>query len=179
MFNFVDLNEETRPFILDAIDQAEKTGNIYYSSRFTDKGREEWLPLLKEAASKHNEHWLAYKLEENQLMKGFENAIRPSGGYSIKHVPLTASETFAEGQFNRFYILGLCKYAKHKGIANLLVYRAKESKVERLESNLLLNKQIPIDEIENQLLDIQSSFKSKLVQPNSGISVMLQKNEMG
>lgn len=173
MFNFVDLNEETRLFMLDAIDEAEKSGNIYYSSRFTEKGKEQWLSLLKQAASEYNEHWLAYMLEENQLLKGFEGARKPSGGYSIKHVPQSAAETFSEGQFNRFYILGLCKLAKRNGISHLIVYRAKESKIPRPESESLLNTRIPINEIENQLIDISSSFKSKLVQPNSGISLKM------
>jgi len=53
-------------------------------------------------------------------MKDFEGANTPSGGYTIKHVPHTASQTMADGQFNRFYILGLCRKARATGHITLL-----------------------------------------------------------
>ena len=104
MFKFENLDDVTRIEMLKAITEAEHSGNIYYSTRFNEAGNKQWLPLLKQAAQEHNEHWLAYQLEVNGLMKGFEGAHKPSGGYTIKHVPHTAAETMAEGQFNRFYI---------------------------------------------------------------------------
>ena len=100
----------------------------YYSSRLIEEGRKQWLTLLKQAASAYNNTWLAFQLEDNQLLRDFEGAQKPSSGYSIKHVPNNAAETFAEGQFNRFYILGLCKLAKSKSVPELIVYRAKETK---------------------------------------------------
>jgi hypothetical protein len=173
MFNFVDLNLTTRKFMLEAIDEAEKTDNIYYSKRFTEEGKKQWLSLLKKAANEYNEHWLAFKLEEGQLLTKLEGAIKPTGGYSIKHVPQNASETLAEGQFARFYMLGLCLLAHEKNISNLIVYRAKENETHRPDSDLLIGTQISITDIESQLKDIQASFKSKLVQPNSGLCLRL------
>lgn len=102
MFNFENLDEKTRSTMLEAISEAEASGNIYFSTRFNDAGNKQWLPLLKEAAESHNEHWLAYQLETKGLMKDFEGAATPSGGYTVKHTPHTAAETMAEGQFNRF-----------------------------------------------------------------------------
>ena len=173
MFNFLNLDDKTRDCMLEAISEAEVSGNIYYSKRFNDAGKEQWLPLLKDAAKEHNEHWLAYQLEANALMKDFEDARRPLGGYTIKHVPDTAAETMAEGQFNRFYILGLCKRAKLEGISQLEIYRAKEVSSPRPESQALIGKSISIDDAEAQLLKTSASFKSSLVKPNSGISVKL------
>ncbi len=173
MFNFINLDQTTRSFMLEAINEAEETGNIYYSTRFNELGKKQWLPLLKQAALEYNEHWLAYKIEENQLLKNFEGVQKPLGGYTIKSVPNIAAETFAEGQFNRFYMLGLCKLASSQGISQLIVYRAKETKNPRLESESLINKKISVNEIEAQLKDIDSSFRSKLVKPNSGISLKL------
>ena len=173
MFNFVDLNKTSRQFMLEAIEEAQQSDNIYFSKKFNENGIKQWLSLLKLAASEHNEHWLSFKLEENQLFSLFEGAQKPSGGYTIKHIPHTAAETIAEGQFNRFYILGLCKLAKSKNIDNLIIYRAKESRNPRPESESLINSTISVDEIEEQLKDTQASFKSKLIQPNSGISLKL------
>lgn len=173
MFNFLNLDNDVRQAMLAAIAEAERTGNIYYSARFNDAGRREWLSLFKEAASTYNEHWLAYQLEAKKLMKDFEMAQTPSGGYTTKHVPHTAAETMAEGQFNRFYILGLCLYARAKGIQTLTIYRGKTVANSRGESENLIGTSLPISELENQLKETSNSFKSALCKPNSGLSVKL------
>jgi hypothetical protein len=173
MFNFENLDDTTRSSMLQAIEEAEKTNNIYYSTRFNQNGNNQWLPLLKQAAQQFNEHWLAYQLEFNELMKDFESAIKPSGGYTSKHVPHTAAETMAEGQFNRFYILGLCKRARAESITHLEIYRAKERLDPRPESEALIGTLLSIDEIESQLKETKASFKSQLVKPNSGLCVKL------
>jgi hypothetical protein len=173
MFQFENLDGNTRAAMLEAIEEAEHSNNIYHSTRFNEAGNKQWLPLLRQAAQEHNEHWLAYQLEANGLMKDFEGAHKPTGGYTIKHVPHTAAETMAEGQFNRFYILGLCKRARAEGISQLVVYRAKERSDPRPESQSLIGTRLSIDEIESQLKETRASFKSQLVKPNSGISVKL------
>ncbi len=173
MFQFHNLDMLTRTAMLEAIDEAEDTNNIYYSTRFTESGKSQWLPLLKQAAQDHNEHWLAYQLEAHSSMKDFEGAHKPSGGYTTKHVPHTAAITMAEGQFNRFYILGLCKRARAEGLSHLEVYRAQERSASRSISQSLIGTQLSIAEIESQLKDTRASFKSDLVKPNSGISMKL------
>jgi hypothetical protein len=173
MFQFENLDGNTRAAMLEAIEEAERSNNIYYSTRFNEAGNKQWLALLRQAAQEHNEHWLAYQLEANGLMKDFEGAHKPTGGYTIKHVPHTAAETMAEGQFNRFYILGLCKRARAEGISQLVVYRAKERSDPRPESQSLIGTRLSIEEIESQLKETRASFKSQLVKPNSGISVKL------
>lgn len=173
MFNFVDLDENTRNCMLEAIQEAELNNNIYFSPRFNDAGKQLWLSLLKEAARDHNEHWLAYQLEENETMTGVEVAAKPTGGYSIRHVPHTAATTQAESQFNRFYILGLAKRARAEGIPHLEVYRAKERGEPRPDSEALVGKHIPIEEIEAELKETITGFGSRLARPNSGLSVKL------
>lgn len=56
MFNFENLDDTTRSSMLQAIEEAEKTNNIYYSTRFNQNGNNQWLPLLKQAAQQFNEH---------------------------------------------------------------------------------------------------------------------------
>lgn len=173
MFEFKDLDPATRLEMVAAINEAQTTGNIYESARFNQAGRDQWLTLLLEAATSHNEHWLAFQLEARALMKDFEGARTPSGGYTTKHVPHTASETMADGQFNRFYILGLCRRARAAGHTHLVVYRAKAVADPRPESQALIGTSMSIDVIETQLKDTKSSFKSPLVKPNSGLSVRI------
>jgi len=173
MFEFKDLDPATRLEMVAAINEAQSTGNIYESARFNQAGRDQWLTLLLEAAESHDEHWLAFQLEAKAMMKDFEGANTPSGGYTIKHVPHTASQTMADGQFNRFYILGLCRKARATGHTHLVVYRAQAVTEPRPESQALVGTTMSIDGIETQLKDTKLSFKSPLVKPNSGLSVRL------
>lgn len=174
MFTFEDLDDKTRHFMLESIDDALSSGNIYSSTRFNDQGKKQWVPLLKEAAEKHDEHWLAFQLEANHLMTDFEGSATPSGGYTIKHVPHTASLTLAEGQFNRFYMIGLARRARTEGLSELEVYRAKSVRDPRPSSNSIIGKMIPVDDVEEQLMEVNKSFVSPLAQPNSGISLRIK-----
>ena len=175
MFKFENLDKVTRPFIIKAIEEAEQTNNIYYSTRFNENGRTSWSSLLKKAANEHDEHWLAYQIESNVLMKDFEGARTRLGGYSIKHVPHKAAETMAEGQFNRFYMLGLCKRARQEEISQLEVYRAKPTSQHRSSSEAIIGKQFLVDEIEQQLKEIKNCFNSPLLKPNSGLCIRIPK----
>jgi hypothetical protein len=77
----LDEKEGLQAAMLKAIGEAEASGDIYSSARFNEAGKTQWLPLLRQAAQQHNEHWLAYQLEANVLIKDFEGAQTPSGGY--------------------------------------------------------------------------------------------------
>ncbi len=179
MFDLENLDEKTRSYMLRAIEEAEHNGQIDYSPRLNAAGKEQWLGLLEQAAREHNEHWLAYELEARRLIKGFEVSERPLGSYSIKHVPHTAAQTMAEGQFNRFYMLGLCRRAKAEGVSHLEVYRAEERAKPRQESQALIGIRLPVEIVEAQLRDDDASKKSLLIQPNSGISLRLPDGKQG
>lgn len=173
MFNFIDLDDKTRRYMLEAIEEAEESNDIYFSPRFNDEGRTLWLSLLKEAAEEHNEHWLAYQLDENEMMTGVEVAKKHTGGYSIKHVPSNAAETLADGQFNRFFMLALAKRAEEEGIPYLLIYRARERGEPRPESEEMIGRRVPVEEVEAQLKKLDNGLKSWLLRPNSGLSLRL------
>jgi len=174
MFNFVNLDDRTRGFMVQEIELANSTGNIYYSKRFNEAGTAQWVELLIEAVRKHNEHWLAYEIEARGLMRGMEGSRTPSGGYTTKHVPNTAAETMAEGQFNRFYILGLCQRAIAESKTHVSIYRAKERIEHRPESDALIGTIIPVDQLLKELRDVESSLSHELVKPNSGLSARLE-----
>ncbi|MCK4817033.1 hypothetical protein KA005_14785 [bacterium] len=175
MFNFIDLDEITRKFMIEEIELANSTGHIYYSKRFNKPSDPEWLSLLKQAASSYNEHWLAYQIESKGMMKGIEGSRTPSGGYTIKHVPHTAAETMAEGQFNRFYILALCRRVQEENGIRLVVYRAKERASHRLESDSIIGSEKDTEQLLTELRDMQSSLGHLLLKPNSGLSLRIER----
>jgi hypothetical protein len=58
---------------------------------------------LKEAAEKHSDSWLAQQIRARRLMKTEEARRTPSGKTTTAKVPVTAPDTLAEGEFNRFF----------------------------------------------------------------------------
>lgn len=136
-FNFTNLDDQTRKLIKDEIARATKNDEIYFSARLNNIGSGRWVPWLTEAAKTHDEHWLAYQIETSEGMKDFEGRARPTGGYTVAHVPHTAAETLAEGQFNRFYIAGVCRRAIDAAQSDVTIYRARHRGEPRPESRAL------------------------------------------
>jgi hypothetical protein len=173
MFNFQNLDGATRKCMIEEINWAIRNNAIYNSTRFVPGAKEKWPDLLLEAAKSHNEHWLARQIEENFMLNGSEPARKPKGGYTIKHVPDTASETLAEGQFNRYYILGLCQRAILESKKSVEIYRAKHRDSPRSKSQALIGQTIDAKTLIDQLRPVDSSLNSELLKPNSGLSIKL------
>jgi hypothetical protein len=108
-------------------------------------------------------------------MVATETRRKPSGGHTIAKVPVTAPLTLAEGEFNRFFARGLCLRATEDGIAELEVYRARESAQPRAESLLLIGTRLNAAAL---LEDLRASAGVDTAMrlppgPNSGLSVRL------
>ena len=170
-FQFQHLDAQTRRYMVEEIEAARREGNLYFSKRFTPAGDAGWPSLLLDAARNYDEHWLAYKLEVTGFMEGFETSATPSGGYTLKHVPGTAAETMAEGQFNRYYMLGLCRRAIDESVGQVAVYRAKPVANPRDSSNAMLGSTFTPADLIKQIRPLTTSLGHALLKPNSGLSI--------
>lgn len=124
--NYVNLDDQTRKFMVEEIDTDVANETIYLSSYLSDAGLADWATLLRTAAERHDDGWLAEQLRGTGRLKHVTERRKPKGGYTTVKVPVTAPETMAEGEFNRFYVRGLCRRAIEEGIDQVIVYRAKE-----------------------------------------------------
>lgn len=172
-FEFRHLDDVTRYYMLEEIQAAQQKKNLYYSRRFNDAGIARWPELLEDAARSHDDHWLAYQLEAEGLMRGLEGARTPSGGYTIKYVPHTAAQTMAEGQFNRYYILGVCRRALAEGKSSVIVYQAKQRAEHPSEPHAFIGSSLDAQVLHAELRLHQTSLEHELLQPNSSLSVYL------
>ena len=176
-FEYKHLDDVTRGYMLDEIQAARRANNLYYSRRFNDDGMARWPELLLAAARSHDDHWLAYQLEAEGLMKCLEGARTPSGGYTVKHVPHTAAATLAEGQFNRYYILGVCRRALAESKRSVTVYRAKQRatppSAPSAEPDALIGSSLDAQVLHAALRLHQTSLEHQLLQPNTSLSVSL------
>jgi len=170
-FNFTKLDARTRALMIEEIKRAEESANLYLSARFNDIGARGWVPWLTLAAEQHDEHWLAFQLEAAGAMKHLETRAKPKGGYTVAHVPDTAAETMAEGQFNRFYMAAICRRATEDGKADVRVYRAKHRGEPRPESRALEGISRGAGVLLQELRSKDLSLKCDLLKPNSGLSI--------
>jgi hypothetical protein len=135
-FSFFHLDGQTRPFILDEIAIDVAANRLYLSDRLNEIGRKNYLAYLRQAAELYDEVWLAQQLRLNECFNSTLQRRNPKGGFTTVRMPFNAAETLAEGEFNRFYIRGLCRRALESGIAHLIIYRARLVENPRAESEL-------------------------------------------
>ena len=151
-----------------------QSGTVYISPRLNQNGIGAWNSLLLESIQNHNDDWLASQLRENGCLKSHENRTRNEKTSLVK-VPHTASETLAEGEFNRFYARGLCLRAIRENIGELEVYRAKHVNNPRSESERRIGTRVSPSQLLNDLRTSQGVETALGIPPgpNSGITIRI------
>ena len=173
--NFRNLNARIRVLMAQEVDLDISTGNLYFSKRFTDTGRQVYPSLLLEAVKYHNDDWLAQELNSHGCFKTGEVRRSRNGNFNVAHTPFTAGETLAEGEFNRFYMRGLCVEAMEDRIPEVVVYRGKYVEQPRPESEALIGMRIPASKLLEDLRSLPGSRMQYGIPagPNSGLTICL------
>lgn len=170
---YINLDETTRSFMLEE----SQLGGHYVSPRLTDFGKEQWESLLQEAIKHHDDDWLAVELLRNGYLNDREQYTRLGKTYWRNINKQQASEQLAEGEFNRYYLRGLCQRAKSEGISFLIIYRGKEVRDPRPESQAKIGTSVNVNELLTVLRsnDFVSVGDAMGVPggPNSGITARL------
>jgi hypothetical protein len=168
--NLIDLDAQTRPFMLDELELDVANGMLYLSPRLSSAGSRDYEQLLRKGLAEQDDAWLADILRSSGRMNEIENTTQ-----GPRRVPRTAPETLAEGEFNRFYARGLSLRAIKEGVSRLVVYRAKAVSNPRPESEALVGGEI---DPRSLLSDLRSNPGCAPAfglppGPNSGLSVRL------
>ena len=170
--HYKDLSADVRREMLEELQFDIDKGTLNLSKRFTTEGEVAWPSLFRDAIQNYSDEWLAQQIRGNHYMKAFETRMYKNGPKEAA-VPITAADTFSEGEFNRFYIRGLCKYAMSLGEADVKVYRGKAVENPRVESEQKIGK---FYNVEKLLADLRTTPGVDTVLglpngPNSGLSV--------
>jgi hypothetical protein len=175
MLNLINLNDpKARQFMLDEIELDVRNGKLYLCSYFSSRGQADYLALIKEAARNYDDHWLADNLRIGGRMNATALRRKPKGGVTEVRVPITAPDTFGEGEFNRFYARAVCLMAIEAGIPTVQVYRAKSVMVPRSQSEAKIGTSIDAKALLEDLRAHQGMDTALgLPGPNSGLSVKL------
>lgn len=138
--NYENLDETTRSYMLSEVELDISRDNVYMSPRLNELGEQNYVSLLKEAITYHNDAWLAQQLRSRNYMKDREQRKKRGGGFTSAKVPVTAPDTLSEGEFNRYYVRGLCVRAIEENADRVEVYRGKQVSQPRPESQAMLGK---------------------------------------
>lgn len=172
---YKNLDVQTRKFMLKELEMDVEKKTLYISPRLNERGQTTWAELLKEAINDHDDDWLANQLILKGCMKLYEERKSQSGKITIAKVPVTAPETLAEGEFNRFYARGVCARAIAEGISEVVVYRGRQVKQPRPESEAMIGRRIEAKALLEDLRRSQGVEPALGIPPgpNSGLTVCL------
>ena len=172
--NFENLTEEVRQLMVDEIEMDISQEKLYPSPRLTPDGILQYPSLLIQAAAQADPNWLEGRLNMLALIKAREQRRSGKGNVSMVKVPHTAAQTLAEGEFNYYYVRGLCAYAIQNEIEALQVYRAKAVRNPRSSSIAKTGKLLPSKQL---LADLRLNHLDAVLGiragPNSGLSVRI------
>jgi hypothetical protein len=138
----VDLDGETRQGMIAELEHDLAAGTLYTGKYLTDFGVERYPMLLREAIEGGNDESLIAALSQPGIFATMYQKRKPKGGFAPAKVPYTAPVTLAEGEFNRFYIRGLCRRALASGGQEIEIYRARSSTEPRRESEAMIGKRL-------------------------------------
>ena len=172
---YANLDQRTRALMLAEVNFDVKQGSLYLSPRLAEQGRRDYEGLLRSAIAAASDTELAAMLSAVGRLNATEQRRTPSGGVTTARVPVNAASLLAEGEFNRFYIRGLCSRALEDGITDVVVYRAKEARAPRPESEAKIGASV---DAETLLRDLRTNIGVDTALglpsgPNSGLSVRL------
>jgi hypothetical protein len=131
--------------MLKEVESDVSRGELYLSSRLSKIGQQDYPHLLKEAITKYDADWLADMLRADNRLNAFEQRRKPKGGYTVAKVPISAPETLAEGEFNRFYVRALCCRAREDKVPELIIYLARDVGNVRPEAERLVGTTVSVD----------------------------------
>ena len=163
-----DLNPEVRRLMIQEIDHDGP--NLYLSPRLNAQGRIAWHQILKEASANHSDDWLANEVVRQRLLNPHD--LRQGKPIAMRH---DAHQMLAEGEFNRFFMRGICLKAIQLGAPAVVGYRARASQNPRAESFAIIGKKFEPNEFLDRLrsaigADTPFGYPGSA---NSGLSVEL------
>jgi len=167
------LDANVRQSMIHELDLDKGDNRLYISPRLTEGGAKEWPELLRDAFSEYDDDWLSAQIRSRGLMRDTEQRRTPKGNFTTARVPHTAPDTLAEGEFNRFYARGLCAVVLATGGTEVEVYRGKEVQNPRPESQAMVGRWLPAQQLLEDLRVSQGVEPALGLPPgpNSGLTI--------
>lgn len=152
-------------------------GGHYESPRLNAEGLSRWVDMLNQAIENGDDDWLAEQLRTLPYFNSEEPYVRNGNTHwrriNIEH----AAQQLAEGEFNRYYLRGLCRRAQNDNVTDLVVYRGKEVARPRPESEAKIGTLVNVGTLltslrKNDFVSIEDALGLP-GGPNSGLTARL------
>jgi hypothetical protein len=159
--------------------QELQLGGHHLSPRLTPEGVVAWPALLAEAVNDgHDDDWLADELIRRGLVRPAETYERGERLHARTVNQAHTARQLAEGEFNRYYLRGLCLRALNEGIPFLIVYRGKDVDNPRPESQAKVGARVPAGALletlrRNDFVSVEDAVGGVPGGPNSGLTCRL------
>lgn len=172
--HFDNLDTITQGYMLEE----SRLGGHYISQRLTPEGQAAWQSLLEDAIQSHDDDWLEAELLRRGFIRSQETYLRSGKEYVRKINQPHAAQQLAEGEFNRYYIRGLCVRAKAEGKQFLEIYRGKQVSQPRPESEAKIGTKVDVDAVldtlrRNDFVNIEEEAFGVPGGPNSGLTARI------
>jgi hypothetical protein len=137
-WNLVNLDKTTRAHMITEFESDQRDTTLLFSKDFSDYGKQQYPVVLRLAFEKGDSDSFI-----EQLTPDFFNVTRTDKNGRVSHLNREdCARKFGGGQFNQFYMRGLCIHAHAEGVEEIIVYRAKDSQAPREESKAMIGKRI-------------------------------------
>ena len=173
-FNFANLDETVRGYMLEEFQTDRDNSTVYRSPRIKSDQFDNYLNLLEESIQSENEEVFGEEIRARNILNTHETSTRHGTSFQ-KRVPHNAHITLSEGEFNRYYIRGVCRHAIEQGSQNVEIYRAKEVSNPRTLSTQLIGNSLSAQALLDDLRSNKAVDTCLGVPPraNSGLSVRM------
>ncbi|HEY9516061.1 MAG TPA: hypothetical protein VIQ74_10325 [Gemmatimonadaceae bacterium] len=170
---YANLDPITRRYCLAEFDHDVARGTVAISSRIRPGAIDDYVELLRQALAYYDDQWLEDRIEG--MLVDFELRNTPTGSVTTAKLPSYAARVIAEGDFNRYYMRGVCARALAEGLEVVEGYRARLSAEPRPESVELEGQQLRASDLldELRIAHPDPTVEAALGKPNSGLSVRL------
>jgi hypothetical protein len=172
--NYLNLDQETRKYMAIELNSDIEHEKVYLSPRLNKYGKSNYINALKDSFSAGDDTSLSRELRNGYLAETEQRKTK--NGYTTAKVPVTAPDTLAEGEFNRYYIRALCRRALENTNYKIVAYRAKEVSDPRPASEAKIGESYDPQQLLNDLRDtigVDTGFGLP-PGPNSGLTVQLR-----
>ena len=180
-FDFKNLTPQTRQRMFQEFINDEQNGHLYVSNRIknTPEIIQKYFKLLTDAFEHGTDATLCTQITRNNILKENEE-YRKDGQLKMRKMPSNANEILGQGEFKRYYMRALCRQAIDEN-KKLLIYRARESKIDSDDAKFFINKiinpkklseylKINPEDIKNELPDDKSP-EYRLLRFNTGLCI--------
>jgi hypothetical protein len=170
---YADLDPTTRRYSVAELERDTANDTLLIPERLRPSRAAEFPKLLEDALKYYDDQWLEEQLQEGLV--DFEPRRTPSGGQTTARIPDNAARVLAEGEFNRYYMRGVCARALDEHRPEVEVYRARLSVEPRPESVRLEGQRRSATELlaELRALNSEALPDASIGKPGSGLSVRL------